>query len=211
MNITLENYTPLQVASKAIRSCWASHDKSDTHEGECGELDKKLIYRVGNQYKHSSTLEHLYYNFYIEGISRAVLQELARHRVASLSVKSTRYTLKELKDEKEKFSFESKDKANKYIVLTKDDEVDKILIASLENLRLLAISGKANDIIKYALPECYKTSLAWSVNARSLQNFLQLRTAKSALWEIRELAYGIYDIIPDEHKYLFEEFIYKNK
>jgi len=27
-----------------------------------------------------------------------LLQELARHRIASLSVKSTRYTLKELKD-----------------------------------------------------------------------------------------------------------------
>lgn len=210
MNITLENYTPLQVASKAIRSCWASHDKSDSKEDECGEADKKLIHRVGNQYKHASTLEHLYYNFYIDGISRAVLQELARHRVASLSVKSTRYTLKELKNEDE-FSFENKDKASKYIVLTSDDDVNKVLISSLENLRLLALSGKANDIIKYALPECYKTSLAWSVNARSLQNFLQLRTAKSALWEIRELAYNIYDIIPSEHKYLFEEFIYNEK
>jgi thymidylate synthase (FAD) len=210
MNITLENYTPLQIASKAIRSCWASYDKSDSKDGKCGELDKKLIYRVGNQYKHSSTLEHLYYNFYIEGISRAVLQELARHRVASLSVKSTRYTLKELKNEDE-FNIKNKDKANKYIVLTKDDEVDEVLISSLENLRLLAVSGKANDIIKYALPECYKTSLAWSINARSLQNFLQLRTAKSALWEIRELAYNIYDIIPNEHKYLFEEFVYDKK
>lgn len=207
MNITLEHYTPLHVASKAIRSCWASHDKSDSKDGECGELDKKLIHRVGNQYKHASTLEHLYYNFYIEGISRAVLQELARHRVASLSVKSTRYTLKELKSESE-FSIENKQSASKYIVLTKDEEVNKILISSLENLRLLAISGKANDIIKYAVPECYKTSLAWSVNARSLQNFLQLRTGKSALKEIRELAYGVYDIIPSEHKYLFEEFLY---
>ena len=206
MKITLENYTPLQVASKAIRSCWASGDKSDSKDGECGELDKKLIHRVGNQYKHSSTLEHLYYNFYIKGISRAVLQELARHRVASLSVKSTRYTLKELKSEDE-FSFKDINKANKYIVLTEDQQVNKALVSALENLRLLAISGKSNDVIKYALPECYKTELAWSINARSLQNFLELRTAKSALAEIRELAYNIYEVLPEEHKYLFEEFI----
>jgi thymidylate synthase (FAD) len=66
---------------------------------EIGENDKKLINKVGNKNKHSSTLEHLTYNFHIYDISRALLQELARHRIASLSVKSTRYTLKELKNE----------------------------------------------------------------------------------------------------------------
>jgi len=207
MNITLDNYTPLEIASKAIRSCWDSHNKSDSCDGTLGEGDKKLIYRVGNQYKHSSTLEHIYYNFYISGISRAVLQELARHRIASLSVKSTRYTLKELKSEEEFKTSELK-RAEKYIVLTDDDDVNVCLIQALENLRILAHKGKANDIIKYALPECYKTSLAWSINARSLQNFLALRTAKSALKEIRILANNIYDALPSEHKYLFEEFIY---
>jgi hypothetical protein len=58
----------------------------------------KYFDRVGNKYRHASILEHVTYNFSIEGISRACLQELARHRMASLSVKSTRYTLKELKD-----------------------------------------------------------------------------------------------------------------
>jgi len=66
-----------------------------------GKKDKELIHRVGNKMKHASTLEHLVYTFYIQGISRACLQELARHRIASLSVKSTRYTTsRELKFEK---------------------------------------------------------------------------------------------------------------
>lgn len=210
MEVTLEHYTPLQVASLAIRSCWASHDKSDSDDDTCGEADKKLIYRVGNQYKHSSTLEHLYYNFYIKGISRAVLQELARHRIASFSVKSTRYTLKELKNEDE-FNADDESRISKYIVLTNDVDVDRASIEALENLRKLVKSGKSNDLVKYALPECYKTSLAFSLNARSLQNFLQLRTGKSALKEIRELAYMIYDILPDSHQYLFEEFVYVEK
>jgi thymidylate synthase (FAD) len=95
MQVELLHNTPLWVASKAIRKCWASEAKSDNG----GEKDKELIHRIGNKNKHKSTLEHLVYSFDIDGISRACLQELARHRIASYSVKSSRYTLKELKAE----------------------------------------------------------------------------------------------------------------
>jgi thymidylate synthase (FAD) len=44
-----------------------------------------------------------------------------------------------------------------------------------------------------------------------LQNFLALRTNKAALWEIRELAYAVYDAIPSKHKFIFEDSIYKEK
>jgi thymidylate synthase (FAD) len=202
MRVTLNHYTPLVICSNAIRTCWQSFDKSDNG----GEKDRELIDRVGNKFKHASTLEHLFYNFYIEGISRALLQELARHRMASLSVKSTRYTLKELKNE-EPFSVTDKDRAKKYLVFTDVDIVDEMSIKALENLREVLNSGVSNDRAKYCLPESYKTELTWSINARSLQNFLSLRSDKSALWEIRELAYAVYDALPSDHKYLFEEFI----
>jgi len=214
MKIILLQHTPLEVCTHAIRTCWQSFDKSDSG----GEKDKELIDRVGNKFKHASTLEHLIYTFYIQGISRAVLQELARHRIASLSVKSTRYTLKELKNEDTFLSREKRSneevgdffilapdlkRASKYIVLTDNDEVNKYSVMALENLRQLLIAGVPNDKAKYALPECYKTELTWTINARSLQNFLELRSDKSALWEIRNLAYKIYNTMPDDHKYLF--------
>ena len=78
-------------------------------------------------------------------------------------------------------------------------------IKALENLRLVLKSGISNDKAKYCLPESYKTELTWSVNARSLQNFLSLRSDKSALWEIQKLAYALYDALPEDHKYIFEE------
>ena len=198
MKITLNHYTPLLICADAIRTCWQSFDKSD----EGGEKDRELIDRVGNKFKHASTLEHLVYNFYIEGISRALLQELARHRMASLSVKSTRYTLKELKNEE---SFTSKDieRASKYLVLTGVEMVDVMSVKALENLRLVLVEGISNDKAKYCLPESYKTELTWTINARSLQNFLTLRSDKSALWEIQNLAHALYDALPEEHKYLF--------
>lgn len=198
MKITLNHYTPLLICADAIRTCWQSFDKSD----DGGEKDKELIDRVGNKFKHASTLEHLVYNFYIEGVSRALLQELARHRMASLSVKSTRYTLKELKNE-ESFTCKDLERASKYLVLTDVEMVDEMSIKALENLRLVLVAGISNDKAKYCLPESYKTELTWTVNARSLQNFLTLRSDKSALWEIQNLAHALYDALPEEHKYLF--------
>lgn len=222
MKVTLLHFTPLNICSNAIRTCWQSFDKSDNG----GERDIALIERVGNKYKHSSTLEHLHYNFYIQGISRACLQELARHRIASLSVKSSRYTLKELKNEEPFLENNSQNlgpdsakmpldsaldsanlaRAGKYIVLTGDKAVDCASINALENLRLL-VQSKSNDVAKYAMPECYKTELAWSINARSLQNFLALRSAKAALWEIRNLARAVYSALPYEHKFIYTEFV----
>ena len=66
---------------------------------------------------------------------------------------------------------------------------------------------KSLDIVKYCLPECYKTELTWSVNARSLQNFLSLRSSKSALWEIRNLSLKLYESLPQEHKFIFEDHV----
>ncbi len=200
MKVTLLHSTPLNVCSHAIRTCWQSFDKSD----DGGEKDLALIDRVGNKYKHASTLEHIHYNFFIQGISRALLQELARHRMASLSVKSTRYTLKELK-ECDAIDYE------KYLVFTGNEAVDNASKNALDALQKLLQSGISNDIAKYALPESYKSELTWSINARSLQNFLSLRTNKAALWEIRDLAYIVYEALPKEHQFLFEESLYKEK
>lgn len=205
MEVTLLNHTPLWVCSNAIRTCWQSFDKGDNG----GEIDLALIDRVGNQLKHASTLEHLFYNFYIKGISRACLQELARHRIASLSVKSTRYTLKELKNESE-FKPNDFDNASRYIVLTSNKFVDNASINALENLRQILNQNTSLDIAKYCLPESYKTELSWSINARSLQNFITLRSSKSALWEIRNLANAIYNTLPNEHKFIFAECVYKD-
>lgn len=199
MQVNLLNFTDLKICSHAIRTCWQSFDRGDNG----GEKDIELIDRVGNKFKHASTLEHLNYTFYISGISRACLQELARHRMASLSVKSTRYTLKELRNEP-KFELGDFARASKYIVLTTNEAVDNASIKALENLREILQSQISLDIAKYCLIESYKTELTWTINARSLQNFLSLRTSKSALWEIRNLAHEIYSALPNEHKFIFQ-------
>lgn len=217
---TLMHNTPLHICAHAVRTCWQSHAKAD----QGGEADRALILKVGNMFKHSSTLEHLNYTFYLENISRALLQELARHRIASLSVKSTRYTLKELKGEepfcqdmvdldhpRHYLTATARSRAIKYIVETGDAATDAKSIVELDILRRNVQSGTKNDITKFNVPDCYKTELTWTINARSLQNFLTLRTGKAAMWEIRRLAYAIFEALPEDHKYLFEEFVYKGE
>lgn len=199
MNVKLLNFTPLEIADIAICKCYGNEPHSDN------EKVKARINRVANVSKHASTIEHLSYSFDIDGISRACLQELARHRIASYTVKSSRYTLQELKDE-DKFTF-SKDsniRASRYVVFTKDNNINVAITFALENLREALRLGIPNDIAKYCMPEAYKTSLVMTINARSLQNFLELRSSKHALWEIQDLAKDMYDAIPEEHKFLYE-------
>ena len=99
---------------------------------------------------------------------------------------------------------EARDRASKYIVLTGDEDVDNMSILALENVRRMVQEGKPNDVAKYCMPEAYKTSLVMTINARALQNFLTLRSSKHALKEIQELARNMFEVLPQDHKFLFE-------
>ena len=174
----------MSIIIEATRTCYDSMSKSDN----LGEKDLALLKKIIDS-KHESVLEHMVFTFKITDISRACLQELARHRIASYSVKSTRYTLKELRD-------------------TPDNELEKFLIEDIESIvkssaidslkkikMMLNMSNPDMDKIKYALPECYKTELVWTINLRSLRNFLKLRLSLKAHQEIRKLATIVYSCL----------------
>lgn len=204
MTIKLLHNSPLWLASHAIRMSHDNHHLSDTSNSDdnIGVKDRQLIARVGNKLKHKSVLEQLVYWYDIDGISRACLQELARHRTARLTVKSSRYTLKEVLEEENIFKYPTK-----FIVFGNNDAVNTLNMNQLHLLKNILIEGTSNDIAKYCLPEAFKTRLQWQIDGRNLQNFLALRTSKDALWEIQLLAKAIYNELPSEHKYLYSEYI----
>ena len=198
MKVELLHATPVDVVMKAIRKCYQSEERSDN----MGAKDKALILQIIAT-GHTSTIEHVSYTFDISGVSRGLLQELARHRVASLSVKSTRYTLGKIKSEAPFVNEEGRHRAMNYLVMSNVDWVNYNSVVSLEEVRQGAEAGIPNDQLKYMLPESFKTSLIWTVNARSLRNFLELRLSASAHWEIRNLAKSVLELIPEEHMVLF--------
>ena len=68
-------------------------------------------------------------------------------------------------------------------------------------------AGVKPEDARFLLPEATKTAITIKINARSLFNFFDLRTAKSAQWEIRELANEIKEqckVINDQWKSLIE-------
>lgn len=192
MTVELLHNTPLEPCDIAICKCYGNTPHQDL------EKVKKRIDRVANISKHSSVIEHINYTFDIDGISRACLQELARHRMFSFTVKSSRYTLQELKTATD-------EELLNFVVDLSNNEFDLDLAHQLAIVRGHLRNGVSNDIVKYLIPEAYKTSLVLTTNARALQNFLELRTSKHALWEIQQLSDAIYRTIPEEHKFMFKD------
>lgn len=100
--VKLLNAPTLGIAELAGRVCYDSFENSENEEIReflHQEVDltntqsSELLETLTWTHFHHSVLEHVNFSFYIEGTSRAVLQEHSRHRIQSLSVRSTRYTL----------------------------------------------------------------------------------------------------------------------
>jgi len=203
MRVSVLHITPLEVIDKALVKCWDSECKT-------GDDMVERIDRIANKNKHQSIIEHCTVNYNIEGISRALLQEVARHRMSSFSVESSRYVLKKHLAKEEPFidGFNVyTERAKKYIVMTGDNEVDYCSILALNSLRSLVSYGKSNDVTKYTMPEAMKTNLVWTINLRSLANMLELRTDKSALLEFRTLAHTMFDILPHDYKTILQSYV----
>jgi thymidylate synthase, flavin-dependent len=220
MKVNLLDNTHLSNAVIGARTCWDSFHKGGNYTkptDDISEDDKNLLTRLIYKNKHESISEHIVYTFQLLDVPRYVLQELVRHRIASYSVKSTRYTLKELKDEPSFFNvvpFEQDtiegvkfepdlERAKKYIDI--NENISKYAqVNQLEILKNELNSGKSLDEIKNLVPESYLTNIVWTINFRSLMNFLRLRTSKGAHYKIQELSFLILNEIPDSHKFLFQ-------
>ena len=192
------HYTPYIVLMKAIRTSHDSTDRLDTEGNKLGDADRKLLEKIV-EYEHLSTLEHVVYSFKIRNISRALLQELARHRHISMTVKSTRFTLN-----KEKiFEFVM---PSQFIQNFQQDEMFQELIMMLVDYiaKLLRKDKKNNDTAKYLLPEAFRTELVLTVNARELLHIINLRIRPVALPEFRLLAEKLLKAVKKIHPELWE-------
>lgn len=129
---------------------------------------------------HYSILEHWSATFAIEGVSRALLAQLTRHRIASFSVTSQRYV------DMGKFDY--------VMPKTIDDAVltsvsYKELMEEIRGFYHTLLSyGVPEEDARYILPNACCTNIVMTMNARELRHFFSLRCCNRAQWEIRELA-----------------------
>lgn len=161
---------PEHVVADAARVCYNSHSTDDAR------LIRSLLRRG-----HLSPFEHISFTFSIEGVSRALLAQITRHRIASFSVQSQRYV--------------------------KHDGFDYVMPPSIQALgaeraerfraqmalidewyRQWLECGIPKEDARFVLPNAATTRMVVTMNARELMHFFDLRCAPDAQWEIRHLA-----------------------
>ena len=191
MNVTLLQCTPLNIAVEAALTCTASTDKLEERMWDGGINFLTKIINSG----HESVIEHVVMTWRIKGVSRAVLQEISRHRLVSLSVESTRWALgKTLDMQHWREQIRLPDALRTPVV---EDAIEAILAQAF-----LEREKRGNDSAKYLLPECFLTNLILTCNLRELRHIYKLRTATRALHEFQEIAFEMADSLPEEHRKL---------
>lgn len=176
-------------ATIAALTCHGNADK----EFVASEVLERII-KAG----HESVLEHITLTYSVKGLSRACLQEVARHRHISLSVESTRHTLKK---QIENWIVKHFNSLNE----NENPVLQIFLDYAWRN------PDMQDDALKYYLPELWPTSLILTSNIRELRHIIKLRTAPAALEEFRDLAYRLYDTVPEEYRYFLEDCVYKEE
>lgn len=198
MKVDLLYISPITLVIRGIRKCWQSNGLSDSDyiNDILGEKDKGLLKSIINS-KHESTLEHSLLTFDVSGISRALLQELSRHRIGvSPSVESTRYTIKKILN----------NNISDCLISTGNAKLDTLNKTHMEQLlKLIEEENLPNDISKYGLVESYKVSEQISFNFRSFRHFVELRTSSRALPEIKTLAFEMVKLLPEKYLILLED------
>ena len=178
--------------------------KSARVSGVPDTLTDKEIIRMIVENDYTSALEHITFTFDVSGISIALSRELLEHRIASHTARSTRYNI-----EKDfKFVIPSIIKNDSKITPIYKDAMRKAREMYSKIYDEMIKSGysksEAREVARYVLPMAAHTHYVWTINARSLINFLGLRLCKRAAPEIRELAQKIYNIVVKIYPEIFE-------
>lgn len=135
---------------------------------------------------HESVMEHAAFTFKITGVSRCLLAQLTRHRLASFSVQSQRYV--SMVDGMDyvippKIIGLGHDAVNEYVT-----QMETMHRWYKEWVYKLGCGKDALEDARFVLPGACCTELIMTMNARELRHFFSLRCCSRAQWEIRYLA-----------------------
>lgn len=189
-----------EIAAMAAKMCYSKATLAQMQE-KISASDQAAFLEGILETGHLSVVEHISFTFGIEGVSRVLLAQLTRHRIASFSVQSQRYV--------------SYQKGFSYIIppnieaLGADavqeyerqmDEMHRWYIAWQEKL---TEGERGNEDARFVLPNACETKLVLTMNVRELLHFFSLRCCNRAQWEIHQLADEMLKICKREAPVLF--------
>jgi thymidylate synthase (FAD) len=173
--------------------------------------DQKLIdYLLSHS--HLTPFEHAVFKFHVS-CPIFVARQWFRHRFAAYNELSYRYT--EVKDEfYVPAAWRAQDAADRQGSAAAElgDAALNALYAKqvkacLCAYRELLAAGVAREMARMVLPVSLYTQFYWTVNARSLMNFIALRADRHAQWEIRQYAEALAAVFAAKMPWTWEAFL----
>jgi len=170
----------------AARVCWESRSQGPAQ-------DRRLIAYL-LRHSHLTPFEHAVFKFHVAA-PIFVARQWFRHRFAAYNEASLRYT--EVTDE---FYipavWRAQDAADKQGSVAAPGLDHAALSAKLEAqvrsalavYREMLAAGAAREMARLVLPVNLYTQFYWTVNCRSLMNFVSLRADEHAQWEMQQYA-----------------------
>lgn len=191
---------PDEIVALGARLCYAQADVETLKERVETNDQRAYVARVMER-GHLSVTEHASFTFAVEGVSRALLAQLTRHRVASFSVQSQRYV--------------SMADGFDYVIPPSISALgeEQEFIRQMETMhawyrqwqeKLGGAGESANEDARFVLPNAAATRLVVTMNARELMHFFSLRCCERAQWEIREMAWQMLALCRQAAPALFE-------
>ena len=181
---------PEALTALGARLCYAGGDVEKLLTA-IEEKDQRAFVEKIMSMGHESVLEHVSFTFLVEGVSRVLLAQLTRHRIASFSVQSQRYV--------------SYANGFGYIIPPAIEALGEEAVAEYESQmaqmqtwyegwqKKLGDAGeKSNEDARFVLPNACETRVLLTMNARELRHFFELRMCSRAQWEIRQMANSMF-------------------
>ena len=167
----------------------------DNYPQETVEKDRDFIRRRIND-AHFGILEHAYFTFRIQGISRVLSHQLVRHRLASFLQMNSRYVLPGKENYVTPATIIKNGCRKPY-----NDYMEKAYAV----YKHLHDAGVPLEDARYALPPAFFTHITMTCNARELRHIISVRLDPAAQWEIKELVNRIIDIVREKFPTLVED------
>lgn len=220
--VTLLAYTPdpERTIACAAKLCYSPSSIDTVHSGLTDEKVASFVEML-SEIGHESPIEHASFTFGIEGVSRALLAQITRHRIASFSVQSQRYVAEKsfeyvtppeiaaVPEALEVFKKAMEEDQKTY------DKIAEILKAKHKEAFLAAgkdektaermAEKKAIEDARFVLPNACETKMIVTMNCRSLMNFFRHRCCNRAQWEIQDVANQMLALVKEVAPEIFKK------
>jgi thymidylate synthase (FAD) len=183
---------------------------------EAGESSGLIRYLMRN--RHGSPFEHATMQWMISA-PIFVWREFHRHRIASYNEESSRYKQLEpifyAPDIRDR-PMQQVGKAGHYTLqhhgdpCVPSDAMDLLTdrqAEAYEAYESMLASGIAREVARQVLPVSIYSTCYVTMNVRALMNFLSLRNAPTALWEIRQVAARMEDDFAEAFPQTYQAFV----